>query len=141
MKNSSETAVWLRGALFALTLGASAGWAQFTSSIEGTVVDPVSARVPGASVVVLHTETGIKTTTQTNSVGYFLLLALPPGTFRVTIAGNGFKTTEISDLRLEADQRRTLNVSLDVGTQATTVSVQAEAASVEVSDVRALVLR
>src|SRR5215471_3268873 len=132
MKSVSHPVTWLGAALFALTLGVPAARAQFTSSIEGTVVDSASARVPSASVVVLNTETGIKTTTETNNVGYFLIPALPPGRFRVTIAGNGFKTTEISDLRLEADQRRTLNVSLDVGTQATTVSVHAEAAAVEV---------
>src|SRR5258708_4744665 len=125
MKNSSRPVVWLGAALVGLTLGAPAGRAQFTSSIEGTVVDPAAARVPGASIDVLNTETGVRTKTETNNVGYFLLPALPPGSFRVTIAGKGFKTIEISDVKLEADQRRTLNVALDVGTQATTVSVQA----------------
>src|SRR5438046_5921326 len=136
MKISRHSAVWFRSALLALSIGASAGWAQFTSSIEGTVVDPAAARIPGASVIVLNTETGIKTTTETNNIGYFLLPTLPPGNFRVTISGKGFKTTEVSDVKLEADQRRTLNVALDVGTQSATVSVQAEAAAVEVSDVR-----
>jgi hypothetical protein len=136
MKRALQGGSWLGAALFLITVGVPAARAQFTSSIEGTVVDPASARVPGASVVALNTETGIKTTAVTNSVGYFLIPALPPGKFRVTIAGTGFKTTEIADLRLEADQRRTLNVSLDVGTQTSTVSVQAEAAAVEVSEVR-----
>ena len=123
-------------AVLAATGGSSALWGQFTSSIEGTVVDPAGARVPGATVLVSNSATGIKNTMETNSIGYFLFPSLPPGTFKITVSGKGFKTTEISDMSVELEQRRTLNVTLEVGTQATTVNVEAQAVAVDFSDVR-----
>ena len=123
-------------AVLAATGGSSALWGQFTSSIEGTVVDPAGARVPGATVLVINSATGIKSTMETNSIGYFLFPSLPPGTFKITVSGKGFKTTEISDMSVELEQRRTLNVTLEVGTQATTVNVEAQAVAVDLSDVR-----
>jgi hypothetical protein len=123
-------------AILAITGGSSTLWAQFTSSMEGTVIDPSGARIPGAAVTVLNVATGVKTATQTNSVGYFQLPSLPPGTFRVTVTSKGFRTTEIPDVLLEVDQRRTLNLTLQVGAEAQTLTVQAEAAAVDLADVR-----
>jgi hypothetical protein len=128
--------VCLAATAFAVTGGSPKLWAQFTSSIEGTVVDPSGARVPKANVVIANAATGVKTTTATNSVGYFLFPSLPAGTFQLTLSLPGFKTYEIPNLGLEVDQRRTLNVTMQLGTEATTVSVQAEAATVDLSEVR-----
>jgi len=110
--------------------------AQFTSSMEGNAADPSGARIPNAVVVVTNTATGVKIETETNTVGYFLLPSLPPGTFNVNVTSKGFKGTEIAGLALETGQRRTLNVVLQVGTETQTLTVQAEAAAVELTDVR-----
>ena len=123
-------------AALSATVGTSTAWAQFTSSMEGTIVDPAGARIPGAAVVIANNATGVKNTTQTNSVGYFLFPSLPPGTFSMTVSSAGFKTSEVSNLLLELDQRRTINLTMEVGTQATTLSVKAEAVSVDLSEVR-----
>jgi hypothetical protein len=121
---------------FAGSIGSSVAWAQFTSSIEGTVVDPTGSRIPGASVSITNTATGVKSSTQTNGVGYFLFPSLPPNSFHLTVSSAGFKTSEVSSLLLELDQRRTVNLTLEVGAQATTLSVKAEAATVDLSEVR-----
>ena len=119
-----------------LLAGAVSGWGQFTSSIEGTVTDSSSAAIPGATITLLNTGTGIKITIQSNSAGYFLFPSLPAGVFNLSASGSGFKTSEISDLKLEAGGRRTVNMALEVGTQATVVTVKAEVAAVELSDVK-----
>ena len=76
-------------AAFAITGASSNLWAQFTSSLEGTIADPSGARIPGGAVTVVNVATGVKTETQTNSVGYFLLPSLPPGTFNVSVDRHG----------------------------------------------------
>jgi hypothetical protein len=111
-------------------------WAQFTSSIEGTVVDPTGARVPKAKVTIVNNATGIRTEAESNTVGYFLFPSLPAGVYKLTSALTGFKTTEIDNVGVELDQRRTMNLTMNLGTEATTVSVQAEAATVDLSEVR-----
>src|SRR5215475_11017418 len=84
MRSLHRALICLAMVFLAITGGSSTLWAQFTSSMEGTVIDPSGARVPGAVVTVLNVATGVKSATQSNSVGYFQLPSLPPGTFRVT---------------------------------------------------------
>jgi len=109
---------------------------QFTSQIEGTVMDPSRAVVPGATLTLENTETGIRTTVQTNEAGYYRFPSLPAGRFRLTVNAQGFKPIEISDLQLSVGQTRTVNLSLELGAAATAVSVTAEAAAVELSVAR-----
>src|ERR1700681_5092347 len=88
-------------------------FAQFSSSIEGTVTDPSSAAVPGATITLLNQGTGIKITATTNGAGYYLFPSLPAGLFSVTAVNAGFKTNEITDIRLEVGTRRTANITLE----------------------------
>src|SRR6266567_3536425 len=115
---------------------ACSGWAQFTSSIEGTVTDPSGSAIPGAIITLSNTETGIKTEVRSNGAGYFLFPSLPPGAFTVTASGAGFKVEEVNDLRLESGTRRTVNMVLEVGTQTSVVNVRAEAAAVDLSEAK-----
>ncbi|HTV55200.1 MAG TPA: carboxypeptidase-like regulatory domain-containing protein, partial [Terriglobia bacterium] len=48
-----------------------------TGTITGTVRDASGAVVPGASIKVLNQNTGVTSTTQTNSDGSFVVPALP----------------------------------------------------------------
>src|SRR5437867_6985249 len=80
--------------------------------------------------------TGIKITTQTNGSGYYLFPSIPAGLFSLTASNSGFKTNEIADIRIETGARRTANITLEVGAQATVVNVKAEVASVELSDAK-----
>ena len=126
-----------RGAV-ALLMSACCGvvHAQFSSSIEGTVTDTSSASVPGTTITLTNMSTGIKETTQTNAAGYYLFPSLPAGVFSVTAVGAGFKTNELSDVRLETGARRTANMVLEVGAQSTILNVKAEVAAVELADAK-----
>jgi len=75
--------------LFAAAFGMAQGIT--TGSISGTVLDPSSAVVVGATVTAQNTATGGTLTTLTNDTGYFTFRSVPPGTYRVTIAGTGFR--------------------------------------------------
>ncbi len=111
-------------------------WGQFTSSMEGTVTDPSGAVMPNATLTLESVATGIKRTAPTSSAGYYRFPSLASAVFKLTASAAGFKTTEISDLRLEVGETRTVNLTLALGAAATAVSVQAAVASVELSEAR-----
>ena len=47
-------------------------WAQFSSSIDGRVVDATQAIVPGITLTLENPTTGVALTTKTSENGYFL---------------------------------------------------------------------
>jgi hypothetical protein len=85
---------------------------QFTSEIEGTVMDPTRAVIPAATITLRNMATGIDATVATSAAGYFRFASLPASTFKLTASAPGFRTTEISDLRLEGGETRTVNINL-----------------------------
>src|SRR5579862_8250155 len=88
----------LRGRYFAalaLTIAvftSGSVFAQSTAAIQGTIVDPSGAAVPGASVTVHNQGTGEERTTTTDSAGLYLVPSLPVGNYRVEVKAAGMKT-------------------------------------------------
>ena len=60
--------------------------------IVGRVTDATGAIVPGATVLILNTETGIKRELETNSAGEYVAPNLNPGMYDVTASAPTFKT-------------------------------------------------
>ena len=81
--------------LFALPLAANAQTDQ--GRIAGTVADSNGALVPGAAIVVKNDRTGEERTAVTNDVGYFIVSALRPSTYTVSVSAKDLsaKTTNI----------------------------------------------
>lgn len=121
--------VWLSGlrCIGMLTLLASVALAQASSSLNGHVTDPSGAAVPGARVTVLRLSTGFTRSTRSNASGEYQFLALPPGTYSVTIAAKGFALAVQSKLALQVNSPATLNVALNLASAATTVQVKSSA--------------
>ncbi len=66
---------------------------QITSGvIQGTVVDPSGAVVPGAEVQVKNPQTNLSRSITTADDGRFVFLLLPSGTYTVTTTKAGFAT-------------------------------------------------
>jgi hypothetical protein len=112
---------------------ATIAFAQFNSSIEGTVTDESHAGVPDAAVIVVDQETQVTQRTTTSESGFFRVAALPPGSYRVEVSRNGFKTWAQTDLVLRGSEARTVYPVLTVGQQAVKVEVTATANAVETS--------
>ena len=96
-------------------------------SITGVVIDPQSAVIPGATVVITNTETNVSNRTQTNPVGYFEVNLLNPGMYSVTVEATGFKKTVRSGLELLVAGRLDIRMQLEIGQATQTVEVTAEA--------------
>jgi hypothetical protein len=105
--------------------------AQFASGIEATVVDSTGAAIPGADFTLTNQATQVNQKAIAGSQGYVHILQLPPGTYRAEIHASGFKAWQLGDIRIEGHDVRTIYPKLDVGSENTTVTVEANAETVE----------
>ena len=80
-----------RGALI-LLLTAGIAWAQGTAQLNGTVRDSSGGVLPGVTVTVTQTDTGLVRTTVTDESGAYLLTNLPTGPYRFEAALQGFRS-------------------------------------------------
>src|SRR6266568_4055859 len=64
---------------------AVAGFAQSTNSsdLRGTVTDSSGAVIPGATVTIVNTETGVTTNLTTNDAGIYDSVSIRPGRYRI----------------------------------------------------------
>ncbi len=104
---------------------------RFTASIRGAVTDPTDEAVPGATVNLEGTETGLNRTTFTNSSGIYTFADLPVGAYQVTISLDGFKSTVVSGIQLNVADVREVSATLELGDVEETITVEAEAITIE----------
>src|ERR1035441_7967424 len=93
--------------LCALTLFAACLLGQTVSSgLQGTVMDPANAVVPGATVTLTNSDTGTTRVTTTDSTGLFRFLDLAPDTYSVSVKATGFKGYTQNTIVLAANETR-----------------------------------
>jgi hypothetical protein len=92
-------------------------------SIKGFVRDASGAVVPNAAVTLSNEKTGGQQKTVTDAAGLYQFLDLNPGTYKVSAAVPGFRTTEVKDLTILVDQIVSLDLKLEVGDVSQAVEV------------------
>lgn len=105
--------------------------AQFSSSVLGTITDATKAVVPGAQIVLTNELTQVTFQAQASETGFFGITQLPPGTYRLEVRRDGFKTWVQTGLVLEGSQARTVYPVLAVGEQVSKVEVTAVANAID----------
>lgn len=109
--------------------------AQTTSaSVTGLVVDSAGALIQNASVKAVNDATGVVTSTKTNNEGVYYLMSLEPGTYRIQVEKNGFKTLIKPDITLNVQDARALNFTLPVGATSETVTVEGGGMTINTTD-------
>lgn len=88
---------------------------QATGTISGHITDPSGASVAQVKVVITEQQTGVSTTTTTNTSGYYSVPLLKPGIYSIRAAAPGFKTALRSSLTLQVAQVLQLDYRLQVG--------------------------
>src|SRR6202008_1612310 len=86
-----------------------------SSSLQGTVTDPSGSAIPEATVGLTSTQATIERTVTTGPQGDFRMLALPPGTYTLTVTARGFGRYVQSVLPLFVNNPVTVKVQLTVG--------------------------
>ncbi len=119
-------------ALCGLILASASAYGQGggNAAITGTVKDTSGAVIAGASVTATQEGTGVKRSVVTNASGDFNVPSLPPSAYRITVEAKGFKTY-VEQTTLLADRILGLQVQLQVGQAAETITVEGSAAQVD----------
>src|SRR5215208_3630258 len=127
-KRTKTAAALLHAIVLAACCSATALAQQTTGNVRGVVTDPNGAAVPNARVAITNRQTNVSQDAQTNDSGEYQFNNLLAGDYTVTVEAANFKTTSLSDVRVQLNQTTDLPVQLQVGLQGETVEVSAAGA-------------
>lgn len=97
-------------------------------SIIGTVTDQTNSVVPNTVVRVTNASTGLFRDASTDSAGYYSIPNLPQGTYDLSVSASGFKTLTQKSLDVLINNVTHVDVRLEVGGVADSVTVESSAA-------------
>ncbi len=104
-------------------------------TISGIVSDASGAALPGVTVTLVQTETGVHYEGDTtNGQGVYRILNLPVGHYALTFSKDGFKAYVRSGVSVSMSQNVTLNPKMEVGRRVDTVTVTADASLLDTED-------
>jgi Carboxypeptidase regulatory-like domain/TonB dependent receptor len=111
----------------------SMGFAQQGSNagLTGVVTDKSGAKVADARVVALNQQTHVNYSGKTTGAGDYTIPSLPPGTYDVSAEHAGFNRANTKNVIFQVGELVTVNLTLDVGSVADTVTVSSDAQLME----------
>ncbi len=109
-------------------------YSQANGSLSGTVADKTGSVIAGATVKITAQETGATRETKTDGTGHYLAPLLPVAHYTIRVESQGFQTTEQKDIRLQVDEQREIDFSLNPASVSQTVEVSATEVAVETSN-------
>jgi hypothetical protein len=103
-----------------------------TGRVVGTVADSTGAFIPGATVKLTDTDTGVVQSRTTGNSGEFTFPAMSRGHYSIEGSMSGFNS-EVQRFQLEVQQVQTVDFKLATGSQSTTVDVTDAAPVIDLS--------
>jgi hypothetical protein len=94
--------------------------------ITGTVIDASGAVLPGVTVEVTNTATGVAFSTVSTETGVYSAPNLPPGAYSISASLTGFKKYDRSGVSLAAAQTLRLDIPLEVGAATDSITITEE---------------
>lgn len=102
--------------LFVVCLATVTSAQEITGDIRGIVRDSSGAVVSGARVDVVNTDrNAVIRSLTTDASGAYVAPLLPPGHYKVTVTAAGFQQYNATDIVLNVNDRRVIDVTLAVG--------------------------
>ncbi len=122
-------------AVFSFFLATSA-FAQIatTTALVGTVTDPASAVVKGASVTAVQNGTGDTYSATTNEQGYYNIQFIRIGDYTITVKQAGFQSAAVKNIHVDLNQIVRNDVVLKIGDVTQTINVEGTAAAIKTDD-------
>ncbi len=103
-----------------------AGAQQTLGSLNGTVTDISGAAVPGATVTAVSEQTGLTRSVKSRGNGYWEILDVPIGTYRVTVTAANFQSLDFPGITVREGLASTIpQMSLKPGQVTQSVTVNA----------------
>ena len=111
-----------------MALGGTVGaYAQANSTLTGIVTDQTEAVVAGATVTLTDPATGATKETETGPSGLYTISGLNPATYILKITAKGFESYIQSGVVVNVSSTIRVDAKLTVGSEAQTVTVEANA--------------
>jgi hypothetical protein len=101
------------------------------AQLNGTVLDEGGRTITKASITMRDVGTNQTYTAATNETGYYVVPALPPGRYELTVSSTGFGKFVQTGIALSVGQTATINVTLKVAAKGEIVTVSTEVPPVE----------
>jgi hypothetical protein len=98
--------------------------------ITGTIFDPTGAVVPGAKVTITNVGTNAAITVTSSGAGSYVVPNLDPVVYNVSVEASGFNKQVVENVKVDTAQVASVDVKLQTGTAATSVTVDASVAMV-----------
>jgi Carboxypeptidase regulatory-like domain/TonB dependent receptor len=108
--------------------------AGVTGSISGIVTDKSDAVIAGAEVTAHSLETGIVHVVVTDQKGFYSFLALPVGTYSISVRKNGFKELRHTGIAIDANSAVQADARLLVGGVHEEMTVSSDTVRVETTN-------
>ena len=126
------------GRVLAILLGCLAGTAALRSQnfthVSGAILDASASSVPAAAVTVIDEETGFRRTTLSQPDGAYVVSSLRPGSYKVSVRKDGFRTTIRFGVKISPSQPARVDFKLEVGSVEETVTVEGATALLNSED-------
>jgi hypothetical protein len=106
---------------------------EYRGRVQGTVMDSSRGAIVGATVTLFNTKTGVGTVRNTNETGHYLFDLVEPGTYNLSVEFAGFSKFVQENTAVPSRADLTVDAVLKPGEIKETVSVVAEAASLQFS--------
>ena len=113
-----------------LCLLAITATAQEYATLSGYAVDQKDGAIPAAAVTLTHLRRGSTRNTTTNATGIYLFDSVEPGDYSLTVKKENFATYRIDLITLQARDRKSVRVQLEIATTTTTVTIVARSEGV-----------
>ncbi len=118
-KAVSGLATVIAALLFASAIFAQSG----TSGVSGTVSDQTGAVVPGATVTLINTATGLSRSTISSDSGRYTFASIQPSSYRLEVTATGFKKAINTEVQARVDSPVEINIALEAGDVSVVVDV------------------
>ncbi|HEY2351878.1 MAG TPA: carboxypeptidase regulatory-like domain-containing protein [Candidatus Acidoferrum sp.] len=105
--------------------------ADVTGSLLGVVHDSSGAVVGGAKIVATNVQTNFKEETVSAADGTYRILALPAGTYKLTVTAAGFRSFDETGIEVRVNDQLKYDVTLKVGSVSEKVEIVANAVQVQ----------
>jgi Carboxypeptidase regulatory-like domain len=102
-----------------------------TGTVVGTATDPQGAVIPGTTITLTDLTVNNTRKAITNDAGEYVFVNVPPGSYSISASMSGFSTTKIGGLVVSVGTQTTANFRLALGTNQTTIEVQASNADLQ----------
>ncbi len=109
-------------------------YSQANGSLSGTVADKSGSVISGATVKITSQGTGATRQVTTDDSGHYLAPVLPVAVYNIQVESKGFQTTLQKDVKLQVNESREVDFTLNPASVSATVEVSATEVSVETTN-------